>query len=136
MTVQVAMDDLTVLHDFFEEDEATEEDVDNQFNQSLKLIEDLEFMRMLSGEEDRLSAILQINPGAGGTESQDWALMLMRMYIRWGERNNYKVKELDFLEGDVAGLKSVSLEFEGKEDPETGVAKSIALLRKALATAP
>lgn len=107
------MDDLTVLHDFFEEDEATEEDVDNQFNQALKLIENLEFMRMLSGEEDRLSAILQINPGAGGTESQDWALMLMRMYIRWGERNNFKVKELDFLEGDVAGLKSVSLEFEG-----------------------
>jgi peptide chain release factor 2 len=68
---------------------------------------------MLSGEEDRLNAILQINPGAGGTESQDWAMMLMRMYIRWGERNDYKVKELDFLEGDVAGIKSVSLEFEG-----------------------
>jgi peptide chain release factor 2 len=69
---------------------------------------------MLSGEEDKLNAILQINPGAGGTESQDWAQMLMRMYIRWGERNNYKVKELDFQEGDVAGLKSVSLEFEGE----------------------
>jgi peptide chain release factor 2 len=68
---------------------------------------------MLSGEEDVLSAIVQINSGAGGTESQDWAQMLMRMYIRWGERNRYKVKELDFLEGDVAGLKSVTLEFEG-----------------------
>lgn len=69
---------------------------------------------MLSKEEDRLSAILQINPGAGGTESQDWAQMLMRMYIRWGERNNYKIKELDFQEGEVAGIKSVSLEFEGE----------------------
>jgi peptide chain release factor 2 len=68
---------------------------------------------MLSGEEDKLSAIVQINSGAGGTESQDWAQMLMRMYIRWGERNRYKVKEIDFLQGDVAGLKSVTLEFEG-----------------------
>lgn len=68
---------------------------------------------MLSGEEDKLSTIIQINSGAGGTESQDWAQMLMRMYIRWGERNSYKVKELDFQEGDVAGLKSVTLEFEG-----------------------
>ncbi len=69
---------------------------------------------MLSGDEDKLNAILQINPGAGGTESQDWAQMLMRMYIRWGERNNCKVRELDFLEGDVAGIKSVSLEFDGE----------------------
>ena len=68
---------------------------------------------MLSGEEDKFSTIIQINSGAGGTESQDWAQMLMRMYIRWGERNNYKVKELDFQEGDVAGLKSVTLEIEG-----------------------
>jgi peptide chain release factor 2 len=68
---------------------------------------------MLSGEEDKLSTIIQINSGAGGTESQDWAQMLMRMYIRWGERNDYKVKELDIQEGDVAGLKSVTLEFEG-----------------------
>lgn len=68
---------------------------------------------MLSGEEDRLSAIVNINPGAGGTESQDWAEMLMRMYIRWGERNKYKIKQLDYNEGDGAGIKSVSLEFEG-----------------------
>lgn len=87
--------------------------MDTQYEKSLKLIEDLEFLKMLSGDEDKLNAILQINPGAGGTESQDWALMLMRMYIRWGERNDFKVKELDFQEGDVAGLKSVSLEFEG-----------------------
>ncbi len=68
---------------------------------------------MLSGEEDKLNAILQINPGAGGTESQDWAQMLMRMYIRWGERSNCKVTELDLQEADPAGIKSVSLEFEG-----------------------
>jgi peptide chain release factor 2 len=79
----------------------------------LKLIEKLEFRNMLSNQEDKLSAILQINSGAGGTESQDWAQMLMRMYIRYAERNNYKVAELDFNEGDVAGIKSVSLEIEG-----------------------
>jgi len=112
-TVQTGVDDLVVLFEFFEEGESSEEEVDKQYQKTLKLIEDLEFMRMLSGEEDKLSAILQINPGAGGTESQDWASMLMRMYIRWGERNDYKVKELDLLEGDVAGIKSVSLEFEG-----------------------
>jgi peptide chain release factor 2 len=111
--VQSSIDDLVVIFDFFNEDEATEAELDKQYNTALKLVEDLEFLKMLSGEEDKLHAILQINPGAGGTESQDWALMLMRMYIRWGERNNFKVKELDFLEGDVAGLKSVSLEFEG-----------------------
>jgi len=69
---------------------------------------------MLSGEEDRLSAILQINSGAGGTESQDWAEMLMRMYIRWGELHNYKIKELDLQNGEVAGIKSVAIEFEGE----------------------
>jgi peptide chain release factor 2 len=71
-------------------------------------------MNMLSGEEDKFGAILEINAGAGGTESQDWAEMLMRMYHRWGERNDYKVKELELSEGDVAGIKSVSLEFEGE----------------------
>ncbi len=93
--------------------EGTEEDLDKHYKETLRLIEDLEFRNMLSGEEDKFSAIVQINSGAGGTESQDWAQMLMRMYIRWGERNHYKVKELDYLEGDVAGLKSVTLEIEG-----------------------
>jgi peptide chain release factor 2 len=74
----------------------------------------LEYKKMLGSEEDSLGAILNINSGAGGTESQDWASMLMRMYIRWGERNNIKVRELDFQEGDVAGIKSCSLEFEGE----------------------
>jgi len=101
------------LWDFFISGEATEEELDVHYATSLSLIEDLEFLKMLSGEEDKLNAILQINPGAGGTESQDWAQMLMRMYIRWGERNNYKVTELDFHEADPAGIKSVSLEFEG-----------------------
>lgn len=103
-----------MIFEFFEVGEAGEQELDKQYKVSLKLIEDLEFMKMLSGDEDKLSAILQINPGAGGTESQDWAQMLMRMYIRWGERNNCKVKELDLLEGDVAGIKSVSLEFDGE----------------------
>ena len=108
------MDDLDVLFEFFNEGEATEKELDKQYQISIKRVEDLEFMKMLSGEEDKFGAILQINPGAGGTESQDWAEMLMRMYIRYGERNKYKIKELDFQEGDVAGIKSVSLEFEGE----------------------
>lgn len=106
-------EDLKVIQDFFNEGEATEDDLDNQYKKTLKLVDDIEFKNMLSDPEDQLGAILHINPGAGGTESQDWAQMLMRMYIRWGERNNYKVKEIDFQEGDVAGLKSVSLEFIG-----------------------
>lgn len=106
--------DLEVLFEFFVEGDATEDDLDRQYQLALKKIDDLEFLKMLSGEEDKLNAILQINPGAGGTESQDWAQMLMRMYIRWGERNNCKVKELDFQEADVAGIKSVTLEFDGE----------------------
>lgn len=80
----------------------------------LDSVEDLEFRNMLSGEEDILSAIVTINSGAGGTESQDWAQMLMRMYMRWAERNNYKINLIDEQEGDVAGIKSVTLEFEGQ----------------------
>ncbi|HEY9114142.1 MAG TPA: peptide chain release factor 2 [Bacteroidales bacterium] len=106
--------DLQVLEEFFEIDEATQADVDKQFKLANQKIEDLEFMQMLSEPADKLSAILKINPGAGGTESQDWAEMLMRMYIRYGERQGYKVRELDFQEGDVAGIKSVSLEFDGE----------------------
>ena len=101
------------MFEFFQGDEATEDDLDKQYSSSLSLVEDLEFMRMLSGEEDKLSAILQVNAGAGGTESNDWAAMLMRMYIRWGEQNNCQVKELDMQPGDVAGIKSVSLEIDG-----------------------
>lgn len=106
-------DDLLVLFDFYQAGESTEEELDQQFAGLMKSIDALEFRNMLSNEEDKLSAILQINSGAGGTESQDWAQMLMRMYIRWAERNNYKVRELDLNEGDTAGIKSVSLEIEG-----------------------
>lgn len=105
--------DSMVIYEFFQAGEATEQEVDDHFSETLKRIENLEFRNMLSNEEDRLSAILQINSGAGGTESQDWAQMLMRMYIRYAERNSYKVTELDFNEGDVAGIKSVSLQIDG-----------------------
>jgi len=108
-----AYDDLNVMWEFFVQGEGTPEELDQSYYVTLRLIEGLEFRNMLSGEEDKLSAIVQINSGAGGTESQDWAQMLMRMYIRYGERNNYKVKEVDLQEGDVAGIKSVTLEFEG-----------------------
>jgi len=102
-----------VLWTFYIQGEGSEEDIGNHFRDTLKLVEDLEFRNMLSGEEDRLGAIVQINSGAGGTESQDWAQMLMRMYIRYAERNKFKVKELDFQEGDIAGIKQVTLEIEG-----------------------
>jgi peptide chain release factor 2 len=111
--VKSNLEDLQVLFDFFEAEEATEQEVDEQFEKTLALIEDLEFKNMLGEDEDSMGAILKINPGAGGTESQDWAEMLMRMYIRWGERNNYKVREIGYLAGDEAGVKSVTLEFEG-----------------------
>ena len=102
-----------ILWDFYIQGEGGEEDLEKQYQESLKMVEDLEFRNMLSGEEDRLSAIVQINSGAGGTESQDWAQMLMRMYLRYAERSKFKVKELDFQEGDVAGIKQVTLEIEG-----------------------
>ena len=108
-----AYEDLTVIYEFFQAEEATEAEVDQAYNQSLDLIEALEFRNMLSNEEDKLGCIVNINSGAGGTESQDWVAMLMRMYIRYGERNKYKVKELDLQEGETAGIKSVTLEFEG-----------------------
>jgi peptide chain release factor 2 len=102
-----------VLYDFYKEGEATEEETDRHYISVVKRVDDLEFRNMLRNEEDRMGAILKINSGAGGTESQDWAQMLMRMYIRWGERNNYQVREVSFLEGDDAGIKSVTLEFDG-----------------------
>lgn len=99
--------------EFKDEGEASEEEVDQSGEKVLGLIEDLEFKNMLSGEEDDMPAILEINSGAGGTESQDWAEMLMRMYIMWGEKNGMKVREIELTDGDTAGIKSVSLEFEG-----------------------
>ena len=108
------MDDLVVLADFLKEGEATEEEVEKQYQHTLKKIEDLELKNMLRREEDRLGALLKINSGAGGTESLDWAEMLMRMYIRWGEKNGYKVREVEYHPGDEAGVKSVTLEFDGE----------------------
>jgi len=108
-----ALNDLGVLYEFMQAGEASQDELNTQYKKALKLIEDLEFLQMLGEDEDKLNAIMKINPGAGGTESQDWAEMLMRMYIRWGEKNGFKVKELDFQEGDVAGIKSVTLEFDG-----------------------
>lgn len=100
--------------EFVELGESSMEEVDEEFARALKELEELEFKKMLSAEEDQLSAMLQITPGAGGTESNDWAGILMRMYIMWGEANGYKVREVDFQAGDVAGVKSVTLEFDGQ----------------------
>jgi peptide chain release factor 2 len=103
-----------VIYDFYKEGESTEEEVESQYRTCLNLIEDLEVRNMLQKEEDQLGAILKINSGAGGTESNDWAAMLMRMYLRWAERNDYKVKELDYQPGDEVGIKSVTIEIDGE----------------------
>jgi len=108
-----ALEDLTVLFEFSKEGEATTAEVEAQYAIFIDKLEDLEFRNMLGSEGDELNAVLEINSGAGGTESCDWAGMLMRMYIMWGEKNGFKVKEVDLQEGDVAGIKSVTLEFEG-----------------------
>ena len=108
------MEDFEVLLDLVKEDPELEGEVDNAFSQTLRLIEELEMRKMLGQEGDNLGAILKINSGAGGTESNDWSSMLMRMYVRWGERNGYKVHIYDLIEGDEAGIKSVTLEFEGE----------------------
>lgn len=112
--VKTAVDDLEVLYDFYKEEGATETEVQEAFQIANSKIEDLEFKNMLSAEEDSLNAVLQITAGAGGTESCDWASMLMRMYLMWGEKNGMKIKELDLQDGDVAGIKTVTLEFEGE----------------------
>ncbi len=107
------MDDLNTLYDFFKGGDASEEETNAEFISTLKKLEEIEFKNMLRGEEDSLNCILQINAGAGGTESCDWASMLMRMYLMWADKHGFKVKELDYNGGDVAGIKSVSLEIEG-----------------------
>ena len=108
-----ALDDIEVLVEFHKEDSSLETEISEQFKLLLDKVEATELKNMLSGEEDRLSGVLQITSGAGGTESCDWASMLMRMYIMWGQKNGYKVSELNYQEGDVAGIKTVTLEFEG-----------------------
>lgn len=106
-------DELQIAYEFYREGELTADELDEQYNATNLHIENIEFKNMLSDEGDSLSAVLQITAGAGGTESCDWASMLMRMYMMWGEKNGYKIKELNFQEGDVAGIKTVTLEFEG-----------------------
>ncbi|GGF17925.1 peptide chain release factor 2 [Echinicola rosea] len=110
---ETSIQDLEVLYEFYTAGEVEEEEIKTDYQNALDEIEELELKKMLSGEEDQLSALMEINPGAGGTESNDWASILMRMYIMWGEKNGYKVKEVDLQEGDVAGIKSVTLEFDG-----------------------
>lgn len=110
---QVAVDDLLVLYDFCKAGEADDTDVDEQYTLTLGLIEKLELRNMLRGKADKMGAVLKINAGAGGTESQDWAEMLMRMYIRWGDSHGYKVKEMNYQVGDDAGIKTCTLQFEG-----------------------
>ncbi|RDC64484.1 Peptide chain release factor [Adhaeribacter pallidiroseus] len=101
------------MFDFYKEGEVSPEDITREFTDTQALVEQLEFKRMLSNEEDQLSAILEINPGAGGTESQDWAEMLMRMYIMWAESHRYQVRQLNYQAGDGAGIKSATLEING-----------------------
>lgn len=105
--------DLEVLYEFHKEGEASEEEVDDLHQQLIEKFEDLEFKNMLSSDEDKLSAVLQITAGAGGTESCDWASILLRMYKMWAEKNNYKLTTLDYQDGDVAGIKTVTIEIEG-----------------------
>ncbi|MCB8965244.1 MAG: peptide chain release factor 2 [Bacteroidales bacterium] len=106
-------EDLQVIFDFAREGAATDTEVDQLYAQCLSALEDLELKNMLRKEEDRLGAIMKINSGAGGTESMDWAAMLMRMYMRYGERNGYTVKIVDTQEGEETGVKSCTLEFVG-----------------------
>jgi len=107
------MEDLQLIYDFYKEGETSEQEVEQHYQSTLKMLEEVEFKNMLSGKEDILSCVVQINAGAGGTESCDWAAMLLRMYIMWAEKNGYKIKEVDRQDGDIAGVKSITIEIEG-----------------------
>lgn len=106
-------DELSVVNEFYTSGDATEEELDAAYAKLQKAVETLEFRNMMRDEEDSLNVVININSGAGGTESCDWAEMLLRMYTRWAERNNYSIKLLDRQEGDVVGIKSVSIELDG-----------------------
>jgi len=107
-------EELTLAWELLNENELTQEEFDSIYEETLKIVEDVEFFNMLGEEEDKLGALLTINAGAGGTESQDWAQMLMRMYMRWAEEKKFKVEVLDLQEGDTAGIKSCTLEVQGE----------------------
>lgn len=111
--VNKLVDDLDVLNEFHEAGDVGEDELEREYRKTALAVEELEFKKMLSHEEDQLSAMVEINPGAGGTESQDWADMLNRMYIMWGEKSGYKVTQVDYQSGDVAGIKSATLEIDG-----------------------
>ncbi len=111
--IEKKFDDLNVLREFLEIGEATDEEIDQQYQIIIDELDEDEFKSTLKNEEDNLSAILEINAGAGGTEACDWAAMLMRMYTMWSNKNGYKLSELDYQAGEVAGIKSVSLEITG-----------------------
>ncbi len=108
-----AVEDVTIMREFFEAGEATDAELKEAYNQALAAADDLEFRTTLNQPEDQLCAVLEINAGAGGTESCDWASMLLRMYVMWAENHGFKIKEIDRTDGDVAGIKSVSLEIDG-----------------------
>ncbi|HVD99276.1 MAG TPA: peptide chain release factor 2 [Cytophagaceae bacterium] len=105
--------DFDTLYEFYQAGDVSEQEIETEFKKTTEAVEALEFKKMLSNEEDILSAMLEINPGAGGTESNDWAGMLMRMYILWAEKNGFSVREVNYQAGEVAGVKSVTLEIEG-----------------------
>jgi peptide chain release factor 2 len=107
------IDDLEVLNEFHQAGETSEDELEKEYQKTAQAVEDLEFKKMLGREEDQLSAIIEINPGAGGTESNDWADMLNRMYIMWGESKGYKVTQVNYQGGEVAGIKSATLELDG-----------------------
>jgi len=107
------LDDLETMQEFFQEGEVSEEELDQQYEDTLSHFEDLEFRTTLNKKEDELSCTLQINAGAGGTESNDWAAMLLRMYLMWAEKNEFKVSELNRSDGDVTGIKSIEIEIIG-----------------------
>lgn len=111
--VKAAFDDVSVLREFLEMEETTEDEVNQAEEKAIDLLERLELKNMLGEKEDKLNCIVEINSGAGGTESQDWASMIMRMYIMWGEKNGFKVREVELTDGETAGIKSCTLEFEG-----------------------
>lgn len=113
--VRTSADELQLSMEFYRDEMVTEEEVDAAYERAIKAIETLEMKNMLRQEEDSMDAVLKINSGAGGTEAQDWAQMLMRMYMRWGEKGGYKVTVVDLLEGDEAGIKSVTMQIEGGE---------------------
>jgi peptide chain release factor 2 len=112
--MEAKADDLEVLLEFQKEGEATEEEVEEKYREMLAILDDIEFRTTLDKPEDTLSCILEINAGAGGTEACDWAAMLYRMFLMWADKNGYKTTELDRVDGDVAGLKSISLEVDGE----------------------